>query len=925
MKLSQALLGAASSLALCVISGTAYAQHAVSGIVTDADGAPLPGAQVRVRELGLSTSTNRQGQFTFLSLPAGEARIEVSYLGLPTSELALDVAPEGRNFITFTLTPDAAIDRIVIIGSIMDGQARALNQQRTNTATTNIVSADAIGRFPDENIAEALQRVPGFGIERDQGEGRYVNLRGAPAEFTQISVDGVAISQMAPETRAVDLDTIPSDVVNAIEVSKSLLPNQDADSIAGAVNLVTRSPFDRRGLRLNAQGGMSYNEYGGANDRRGSFVVSNTFGENETLGALFSASYSRTDRRVDNFESIWDTVTRPEGDEIFAVVETEIKDYDTRRERMAFTGALEYRPDDQTMFFLRGSASRFEDDELRNLLHIEYEAGSLQPGATDLVATWSNARLEKELRQRIVRNEVFTLSAGGEHDFGTVELDYSLAFSRSEQTYPFRSQLNYRSTIRPTISYDYTNRDLPLVSLFQTGEHLNLAAFNFRENTFRGTDTVMDEWSGRVNLSGEASLFGTRARHQAGLSFRLRDGASDEFRYRDRRGSTGAQTPALADIISNRPSRNFDYDLGFKIDDALARAYWNAIQPVSTEDAVLRVPQSVEADYIVEENIYAAYGMTELDYGATTVIAGVRVEHTDFSSTAFRLNTSTEAVTPVSNSRDYTNWFPNLTVRHEFSDNLIGRLALTRAIARPNYPDVVARISVGDTPPLTVRRGNADLRPTLSNNFDAGLEYYLQPLGLLAVNVFYKDLENYEFTVRTAGEFEGLPAIFVQAENAPDGFIRGLEATWQQTFDFLPGMLGNFGVFANYTWTDSEMNIGRTIGGRSAFPLPGHSSYAYNAAVFYETERFNARLSYNNRGDYLDALDADDGRKDLYWEGREQLDFTASFDVTDRLGVFFEAKNLTDTPGIRYFGDRSRVYEYEKFGYTMFLGLRFSY
>lgn len=928
MKTRHSRLAGVSSVVLALslsAIGSAYAQHPVSGTVLDVNGAPLPGAQVRVRELGLTTSTNRQGQFTFLSLPAGEAQLEVSYLGLPTAVRGLDVRADERNFIEFTLAPQDGVDRVVIVGSILDGQARALNQQRTNRATTNIVSADAIGRFPDENIAEALQRVPGFGIERDQGEGRYINLRGAPAEFTQITVNGVALAAVDPDTRAVDLDTIPSDVVNAIEVSKTLLPFQDADSIAGAVNLVTRSPFDRPGLRFNAQGGMSYNEYGGTNDQRGSFVISNTFGPNERFGALLSGSYSQTDRRVDNLESIWDVVTRPEGGEVFAVVENEIKDYDTRRERIAFTGALEYRPDDQTLFFLRGSTSRFEDDELRNLLYIEYEAGTLQPGATDTTATWSNARIEKELRRRIVRNDIMTLAAGGEHDFGTMELDYSLSFTRSEQTYPQRNQLNFRSSIRPTLSYDYANPETPALSLFQTGEHLDLGAFGFRENTFRGADTVMDEWAGRINLAGEGSIFGTRARHQGGLSIRMRDGATDEFRYRDRRGSTAAITPALADIISARPSRNFGYDLGFKIDDRLAQAYWASVADISTEDAVLRVPQSTEADYSVEENIYGAYAMTEMDFGATTVIAGMRVEHTEFSSTAFRFNTSTDTAMPVSNSRDYTNWFPNLTVRHEFSENLIGRLALTRAIARPNYPDVVARISVGDTPPLTVNRGNPDLRPTLSNNFDAGLEYYLQPLGLLAVNVFYKDLEDYEFTLRTPGEFEGQPATFVQAENAPDGFIRGIELTWQQSFDFLPGMLGNFGVFANYTWTDSEMNIGRTINGRSAFPLPGHSDYAYNLALFYETDRFNARLSYNNRGDYLDSLSAEDSRFDRYWEGREQLDFTASFDVTDRFGLFLEAKNLTDTPGIRYDGARSRVYEIEKFGYTLFVGARFNY
>ncbi|MCH8521950.1 TonB-dependent receptor, partial [Glycocaulis sp.] len=404
------------ALSLSVI-GSAYAQHPLSGRVVDERGNPLPGARVSVSESGATATTNRQGEFSFSSLPEGEVTLTASYLGLPTGTRGVSVSATEANVITFTLTDTApGVDRIVITGQILDGAARALNQQRTNSATTNIVSADSIGRFPDANIAEALQRVPGFGIQRDQGEGRFVNLRGAPAEFTGVSVDGVSIASPDDGTRAIDLDTIPSDVVNAIEVSKTLLPFQDADSIAGRVNLVTRSPFDRSGLRINTQGGVSYNEFGGNNDVRASGVVSNTFGPDQRFGALFSASYSRTDRQVDNIEADWVIETDPvSGNDVFVVDEWSFKDYDTRRTRTAFTGGLEFRPDDVTLYYLRGTYSRFRDDEFRNSLDVDLGAGNLLAATNNTTATWDRARFQKEVRHRIVQNVIWTMSAGGEH------------------------------------------------------------------------------------------------------------------------------------------------------------------------------------------------------------------------------------------------------------------------------------------------------------------------------------------------------------------------------------------------------------------------------------------------------------------------------------------------------------------------------
>lgn len=913
-------------VALCAVPAVASAQNAVSGRVTDERGSPLPGAQVTVREVGTQVATNLQGEYLLPSVPAGKVTLDISYIGLEAASRSLEVVDGTVNVADVRLARETGADgTIVVTGTILDSAARALNQQRTADNTTNIVSSDSIGRFPDTNIAEALQRVPGIGVERDQGEGNFISLRGAPAEFTSITVDGVSLPSTSPDTRAVDLGTIPSDVVNSLEVSKTLLPYQDADSIAGAVNLVTRSPFDNPRLRVTASGGASYNEYGDTSDQRLSGVVSNVFGN---VGALLSASYSRTDRRVDNVESFWNVITRPEGDEILGVPEQEFKDYDTRRERLALTGALEFRPSALHRFHLRGTYSRRIDDEYRNLLGLVYEEGTLQPGATEATATWNRARFIKEFRHRILRDETLSVNAGGEHELGGAKLDYTGSYTRAEQTYPRRQQLVYRSSLRPDLTYDFSaDPDLPAFSIFETGEHLNLGAYDFRQVTVRSQDTVQNEYAFAANVEIPAMLFGNTATYRFGGRVRSRDVVSDEENYRDRRPGS-APGMALTDLLSDERSQNFDYFLGNKFDPRLVNYYFlERLQPSAVPET-RRVPQSTTTDYAASEDVYAAYGMTRVELPNAHVILGLRVEHTEFRGEAPNFNELTETFVLNQARNRYTNFFPNATLRYAFSENLIARAALTRAISRPNYRDNVPRVaenSDGNSSLVEVTQGNPDLAPTLSNNFDAGLEYYFRPVGLISGNIFYKDLKDYEFTVVAPGEFAGLPALITRKDNAPSGRAYGFELAYQQQFTFLPGPLANFGIFANYTWTEASIRLPDAVpdrGTRAA--LPNQSRHTINLALFYETSRFNARFAYTSRSDYVDEFNIDP-RLDTFWEGREQLDFTSSFDLTSRLNLFFEAKNLTDTPGVRYAGIRERVTEYEKFGRTFFLGARVNF
>lgn len=919
---------------------SAVAGDVIFGRVTNASGAPLPGAEILVRGSGQRVVANSHGEFTLPAATTGSVILDVRYLGLPSASQTVVTTPGQDANVAIVLGAATAtqVADVIVTGVITDGVARSLNQQKNADGTVNVLSADAIGRYPDPNVAESLQRVQGIAIQRDQGEGRYINVRGAPAAFTAVSVDGVAIPAVSPTTRAVDLDTLPSDIVSTVEVSKTLRPSQDADSIAGAVDIKTRSPFDKRRLAVSGYAGGSYNDYGGSDSRAGA-TVSNVFGPDHTFGALLSVSYSETNRRPDNVENAWifdDRQTIGSGAKAkanpaynhYVLDEALFKDYETKRTRTAVTGALEWRPDDALRAWVRGSFAEFNDDEYRDTLRFTYSDGVATGTVTDQAATYEGASIHKALRHREQDNKITTLNTGGEYTFGNGAVwDATLAWARSEQTYPHRDEVVYRSNDPQKINYDTTDHYAPTYSPFASTYYSTPANFTFRENTFRSNDTNQEDVSFKTNYELPTIIAGREVTLKFGAKYSTRDVSADEERYRDRTKTSPVNPGALADLLSGRPSRNYDYDLGVKFDHGLATDYLNGIRATSTTAASRRTPQSVTADYTANEDILAGYGQARFDIGATNVLLGLRVEKTDFEGGATSVS-ATNVQMPVSVKRDQTDFFPNLTLRHSFSDHLIGRFALTRAISRPDYADIVPRVlETTDSGKTTVTRGNPDLKPTLSNNLDLGLEYYLRPLGVISANAFYKDLSNYRFTLVTDGVPYVTPTTTVaqvtEARNARDGHLAGVEFNWQQTFDFLPGWASGLGLFANYTLTDAEIKTSRAFAGRDAFALPGQSDATYNAALFYEKYGFSARLSYTHRGDFLEAINATNPGLDLWVEGRGQLDFTSSYDFGNGIELFGEAKNLTDSAGVRYYGVKERTYEYEKFGYNVFVGLRF--
>ena len=665
-----------------------------------------------------------------------------------TGAVAVTVASALTSAQSASPAPSADDLQTVTITAIVDAASRAAREQKAARNVSNVVSSDAIGRFPDSNIAEALQRVAGVAIARDQGEGRYINVRGGPSEFSAITIDGVSVAAPDPTTRAIDLDTIPSDIVGQLVISKTLRPDQDADSITGAVELKTQSPFDYKGFRARASAGGSYNEFGGTNDTRGSGSISTIWGDDSKVGVLFSASYSKTDRQVDNIETAWARLTKPEGGSVFGVVENLFKDYDTERERLAFTGALEWRDDADNRAYLRGTYSKFTDDEYRNQLLVLWSEGVLLPGATDQTASFRNIRVAKQIRHRITQNVISTAELGGQRALGDWLIDGSVSVANTEQTYPRRDELLWRTaalgTATAPVSYDYRSSTLePAISIFTTQPHLNPANLYFRENAFRTSVTQEDTVAWTANAKLPVTLGGGEGHFKFGAKYKAGEREADENRFRDR-AATAAPSGTLQSFLSGEPSRNYGYDLGFKVQPGLADAYYDQRKATSP----IRAEQSATADYQVDETVLAGYALWDLDFDRLGVLAGVRYERTETDGSAPVFNAATGVISTRTDKRSYSDVFPGVTLRYAFNDGLIGRAVVSRGMTRPNFTDIVPRaLETQEGSTLVVQQGNPELTATLSNNLDVSVEYYYDTMGLVSASAFYKDLKDYAYTL----------------------------------------------------------------------------------------------------------------------------------------------------------------------------------
>lgn len=913
-----------------VLPALAQAAGVLPGRVADANrDYALSGVMVSIEGSERRSRTNREGLFRIDGLSPGSYTVVVDYLGYATERVQVNVQAGTNPPLAVRLTPatSAALETISVTAA-REGSSRALNQQRAADNMKSVVAADFVGQFPDKNIAEATQRLPGIGIQRDQGEGRFVNIRGTPVEFANVSVDGVTVPSPNSGTRAVDLDTIPSDMISLLEVSKTLTPDMDAEAIAGNINIVTQGAFDanRRFFRISGAGGQNTQGKGGRQEYSATF--GDVFGPDQQFGIILGGNFSSTERATDNVEHAWERVN-PGGllaDPILLMDETAFKDYPSvERERYGWNLRLDYKMREQDRIYFSYSKSKFEDAEIRQETTIDWSGGRYRPGATTESGIVDRVRVTKELRDRTVSNEIDIFTLGSTHYIGEGRLDLRASYAESEQFHPIRTQLAYR-TGRNTIAYDFSDKDFPEFTLLDGDDQPvpgNLRALE--------DDLEFRQWRPRPIQAAEEQELALQADFELplngfqnetilkfGAKARLREKENEEFRLQNR---DGRNAPSFSELAGDRDSNNFGrFNSGRRFRSDGIRML-DASGAFDDEFTRPRVAASITADYQVEEDIYAGYGMFTSSFGSATIVGGLRVEYTDFSGDANEFDDDLEVAVPVSGGASYTKLFPSLMLRWEAQPDLILRAAFTTGLSRPNFEVLAPFVIVSDEND-EVELGNPDLDPTYSYNFDLMAEYYLRPAGLLSAGLFYKRLEDTIFEARSVvegGRFDGF--IQERPENGGNGKVYGAEVSWNQTFDFLPAPFNGLGINANYTFTKSDadkpFDLGSTV-------LPGTSRHTTNLSLFYDYDRFSGRVAYNKRSKYLNSFNVGDPELDNFWDARGVLDATASYQFNEQLRVFGEVSNLTDTRQRRFDGIRARVNELEQFGRSWIVGLRYS-
>lgn len=898
---------------------------AVRGKVVNQRGNFLSGAIVRLEGTNRETRTDSQGNFRFNNLSPGTYQVSVDYLGHDRQQAAAQVSASSGESLTFTLLQSVAavgLEEVIVYGvSTRDAQARALNAQRASENIKTVLSSDYLGRFPDSNVAESMQRLAGASIQRDQGDGRYVNVRGAPLEYANVSIDGVLLPSPDGGSRAIDLDTIPSDVISSLELTKAITPDMDADAIAGNINIVTQGSLDSAGrvLRSNLAGGRNENGRGGDVYRMG-FTYGDTLNEEQSLGFLVSANQTKSDKIVDNVEHEW--LLNDNGQ--FLVDETEFKDYETTRTRTGISARLDFAPDDDTHFYLSHTYSEFEDEEIRDSLAIAY--GRYTPDSTSRQSVAGRATFDREVRNRTVVNTINSTAFHGSHHLqGGMAVDYTLAYTKAEQDYPDRDYFLYRVSERPPVALDFSNPDLPRFSVLDGDGQVVRTDFNFAEEDYnfrryerRFRYAQDEEQSYAINLSIPGEMNNAYSTLKFGAKARLREKSNNEDRFRN---SKGEGAPAFSEVLIGKQSAPFGgfYNNGPKMRSDFVSAYGPIFE---NSDFRPRVAASITSDFDASEDVYAAYGMQKLEWERTSLLYGLRVEHTSTEGSAAEFDDDEEVATPLKEKNSYTNWFPSIHLRHELENSVILRAAYSTAVSRPNFEDLVPYFIIEDraTGRGELEIGNPDLDPTYAHNFDLLAEYYVEPLGLISVGVFYKDISDPIFESRTTlteGDFAGFSR--TRPENGSNGELYGIELNWQQRLDFLPGYWGGLGFIANYTFTESSATLPF---GAGKTDLQGTSRDSYNLALQYDLQRFSAQLAHNYRSEYIDSFDTAEPDLNVFWDERGTLDLTASYDISDTFTVFLEATNLTDSEGRRYQGNTSRVYEVEKFGESWLIGVR---
>ena len=841
-----------------------------------------------------------------------KCRSKAQWVGFTVSALAIAIASERLSAADAAAT--GATEHVEVVGQAASID-QALKEQRNSDNIESVVHADGVAQLPDANVAEAVQRLPGISVERDQGEGRFVSVRGLGPDLNSVTINGTLVPSPESARRAVALDVLPSELVQSLSVIKTLTPDMDANSLGGTVDVQSLSAFDHKGLFYTGTIEAGYNQNTHQTSPKFSGAISDRFSLGDGIdnfGVAAALSWNKRDFGSDNVETggAWDF---NDGARLNSF---EQRVYDISRERTGGGLNFDYKPDDETQLYLRTLYSRFKDSETRNSTSLEFD----KPQAAGELG---KAKAKRKLKQREETQEIQSYVFGGERMLGLWTLSGQAGYSTSSEDSPghiagatFKGNSSF-----PNSGFYDTEKPRPIIGAgFYDPSNFTLDKVDWEEQDTRDTEKNL-----RLDLARDYDVEGYASQVKFGgkVSRRNKDNDLNAWVYKDfdDAGFNDAQLN-----MTSFDKGNVHYQLGQfgpGISGGAIKDLIGGLNPGDYYDE----QESRANDFKMREDINAAYVMNTVDIDDWRFIAGMRYEGTEFEAKGTGVRDG--AFEAQDTQRDYHHWLPGLHARYQLDKNTQLRAAWTNAVVRPTFGQLAPGFVIDDD---EASFGNPNLKPLESSNFDLGIEHYMGQAGTVSAFLFYKDIKNFVYNNDLAGSGEWVD--FTEAHtyaNGDSAKLYGLELAYSQKFDWLPAPWNGLLLGANTTFSRSSASIegfdqatGRNR--KRDIDLPNQSDTVGNLMLGWEDDTLSLRLSANYKSQYLYELAGiSDKAHDLHVDAQTFVDFSARYSLTKNLQVSFEAQNLTDQPYFVYSGHRRYNNQYEEYGPTYSLGLTFTH
>ena len=841
-----------------------------------------------------------------------KCRSKAQWVGFTVSALAIAIASERLSAADAAAT--GATEHVEVVGQAASID-QALKEQRNSDNIESVVHADGVAQLPDANVAEAVQRLPGISVERDQGEGRFVSVRGLGPDLNSVTINGTLVPSPESARRAVALDVLPSELVQSLSVIKTLTPDMDANSLGGTVDVQSLSAFDHKGLFYTGTSEAGYNQNTHQTSPKFSGAISDRFSLGDGIdnfGVAAALSWNKRDFGSDNVETggAWDF---NDGARLNSF---EQRVYDISRERTGGGLNFDYKPDDDTQLYLRTLYSRFKDSETRNSTSLEFD----KPQAAGELG---KAKAKRKLKQREETQEIQSYVFGGERMLGLWTLSGQAGYSTSSEDSPghiagatFKGNSSF-----PNSGFYDTEKPRPIIGAgFYDPSNFTLDKVDWEEQDTRDTEKNL-----RLDLARDYDVEGYASQVKFGgkVSRRNKDNDLNAWVYKDfdDAGFNDAQLN-----MTPFDKGNVHYQLGQfgpGISGGAIKDLIGGLNPGDYYDE----QESRANDFKMREDINAAYVMNTVDIDDWRFIAGMRYEGTEFEAKGTGVRDG--AFEAQDTQRDYHHWLPGLHARYQLDKNTQLRAAWTNAVVRPTFGQLAPGFVIDDD---EASFGNPNLKPLESSNFDLGIEHYMGQAGTVSAFLFYKDIKNFVYNNDLAGSGEWVD--FTEAHtyaNGDSAKLYGLELAYSQKFDWLPAPWNGLLLGANTTFSRSSASIegfdqGTGRNRKRDIDLPNQSDTVGNLMLGWEDDTLSLRLSANYKSQYLYELAGiSDKAHDLHVDAQTFVDFSARYSLTKNLQVSFEAQNLTDQPYFVYSGHRRYNNQYEEYGPTYSLGLTFTH